>query len=46
MIRDDLPLRAPRFGLADGAFFLLLSVAATAVGPAADRTSPKLLILA
>ncbi|MFE9433843.1 MFS transporter [Streptomyces sp. NPDC006640] len=45
MISDDLHLRATRFGLANGASFLLLSVAAIAVGPAADRTSPKPLLL-
>ncbi|MFD9401573.1 MFS transporter [Streptomyces sp. NPDC060011] len=44
-IRDDLHLSATRFGLANGAFFLLFSVAAIAVGLAADRVSPKLLLL-
>ncbi|MER5945786.1 MFS transporter [Streptomyces sp. NPDC001904] len=44
-IRADLHLNATQFGLANSAFFLLFSVSAIAVGMAADRVSPKLLIL-
>ncbi|MYR44790.1 MFS transporter [Streptomyces sp. SID5910] len=44
-IRADLQLSATRFGLANSAFFLLFSLAAIVVGLAADRVSPKLLIL-
>ncbi|MEU3897230.1 MFS transporter [Streptomyces sp. NPDC045251] len=44
-IRADLHLSATQFGLANSAFFLLFSVAAVVVGLAADRMSPKLLIL-
>lgn len=44
-IRADLHLSATQFGLANSAFFLLFSVAAIVVGMAADRVSPKLLIL-
>ncbi|MDI3418146.1 MFS transporter [Streptomyces luteolus] len=44
-IRADLHLSATEFGLANSAFFLLFSVAAVVVGLAADRVSPKLLIL-
>ncbi|MER5443751.1 MFS transporter [Streptomyces sp. NPDC002790] len=44
-IRADLHLSATRFGLANSAFFLLFSVAAIVVGMAADRVSPKLLLL-
>ncbi|MFB6677424.1 MFS transporter [Streptomyces sp. NPDC056390] len=44
-IRADLHLNATRFGLANSAFFLFFSVAAIVVGMAADRVSPKLLIL-
>ncbi|RFC77659.1 MFS transporter [Streptomyces sp. AcE210] len=44
-IRADLHLSATQFGLANGAFFLLFSVAAVVVGLAADRMSPKLLLL-
>ncbi|MGY0491009.1 MFS transporter [Streptomyces sp. WG-D5] len=44
-IRADLHLSATEFGLANSAFFLLFSVAAIAVGMAADRVSPKLLLL-
>ncbi|MFD7919856.1 MFS transporter [Streptomyces sp. NPDC059740] len=44
-IRADLGLTATEFGLAGSAFFLLFSVAAVLVGFAADRLSPKLLIL-
>ncbi|MGD6742469.1 MFS transporter [Streptomyces sp. BH106] len=45
-IRADLHLSATQFGLANSAFFLLFSVAAIVVGMAADRVSPKLLLLA
>ncbi|MFE3519204.1 MFS transporter [Streptomyces sp. NPDC059166] len=44
-IRADLHLSATHFGLANSAFFLLFSVAAVVVGLAADRMSPKLLLL-
>ncbi|MFE5960451.1 MFS transporter [Streptomyces rubiginosohelvolus] len=44
-IRADLGLSATQFGLANSAFFLLFSVAAVVVGMAADRVSPKMLIL-
>lgn len=44
-IRADLHLSATQFGLANSAFFLLFSVAAIVVGMAADRVSPKLLLL-
>ncbi|MFB7241398.1 MFS transporter [Streptomyces populi] len=44
-IRSDLHLSATRFGLANSAFFLFFSVAAVAVGLAADRLSTKALIL-
>ncbi|MFC8719684.1 MFS transporter, partial [Kitasatospora sp. NPDC057198] len=44
-IRADLHLNATQFGLANGAFFLLFSVAAVVVGLAADRVSPKVLLL-
>ncbi|MFI6940355.1 MFS transporter [Streptomyces sp. NPDC050418] len=44
-IRADLGLSATQFGLANSAFFLLFSVAAVLVGLAADRVSPKLLLL-
>ncbi|MFB8143965.1 MFS transporter [Streptomyces parvus] len=44
-IRADLDLSATQFGLANSAFFLLFSVAAVVVGMAADRVSPKVLIL-
>ncbi|MEU4088971.1 MFS transporter [Streptomyces aureus] len=44
-IRSDLHLSATQFGLANSAFFLLFSVAAVAVGLAADRLSTKTLIL-
>ncbi|MEV6702952.1 MFS transporter [Streptomyces sp. NPDC051453] len=44
-IRADLHLSATQFGLANSAFFLLFSVAAVVVGLAADRMSPKLLLL-
>lgn len=44
-IRADLHLSATQFGLANSAFFLLFSVAAVVVGMAADRVSPKMLIL-
>lgn len=44
-IRADLQLSATEFGLANSAFFLLFSVSAAVVGLAADRVSPKLLIL-
>lgn len=44
-IRADLRLSATQFGLANSAFFLLFSVAAVVVGLAADRISPKLLLL-
>ncbi|MFZ3560585.1 MFS transporter [Streptomyces sp. BH055] len=44
-IRADLHLSATEFGLANSAFFLLFSVAAIVVGMAADRVSPKLLLL-
>ncbi|MFD6415310.1 MFS transporter [Streptomyces sp. NPDC060194] len=44
-IRADLGLSATQFGLANSAFFLLFSVAGIAVGLAADRVSPKVLIL-
>ncbi|MEU8487027.1 MFS transporter [Streptomyces sp. NPDC048641] len=44
-IRADLHLSATRFGLANSAFFLLFSVAAVVVGLAADRMSPKALLL-
>ncbi|SCF67287.1 Major Facilitator Superfamily protein, partial [Streptomyces sp. Ncost-T6T-2b] len=44
-IRADLGLSATQFGLANSAFFLLFSVAAVVVGMAADRVSPKVLIL-
>ncbi|MFD8567253.1 MFS transporter [Streptomyces sp. NPDC059639] len=44
-IRADLHLSATQFGLANSAFFLLFSVAAIVVGIAADRVSPKLLLL-
>ncbi|MGW3911064.1 MFS transporter [Streptomyces sp. NPDC005070] len=44
-IRADLDLSATQFGLANSAFFLLFSVAAVAVGLAADRLSTKTLIL-
>ncbi|WP_372345754.1 MFS transporter [Streptomyces sp. KL116D] len=45
-IRADLHLSATQFGLANSAFFLLFSVAAVLVGLAADRVSPKVLLLA
>ncbi|MFF8680797.1 MFS transporter [Streptomyces sp. NPDC015237] len=45
-IRADLDLSATQFGLANSAFFLLFSVAAVVVGLAADRVSPKILLLA
>ncbi|WP_199552234.1 MFS transporter [Streptomyces sp. N35] len=45
-IRADLELSATQFGLANSAFFLLFSVAAVVVGLAADRVSPKVLLLA
>ncbi|MFB8266848.1 MFS transporter [Streptomyces sp. NPDC055955] len=44
-IRADLHLSATQFGLANSAFFLLFSVAAVVAGLAADRMSPKLLLL-
>ncbi|MFB8208312.1 MULTISPECIES: MFS transporter [unclassified Streptomyces] len=44
-IRADLHLTATQFGLVNGAFFLLFSVAAVLVGLAADRVSPKILLL-
>ncbi|MET7927179.1 MFS transporter [Streptomyces sp. NPDC005349] len=44
-IRADLHLSATQFGLANSAFFLLFSMAAVVVGLAADRMSPKLLLL-
>ncbi|MFI5661971.1 MFS transporter [Streptomyces sp. NPDC051684] len=44
-IRADLHLSATQFGVANSAFFLLFSVAAIVVGMAADRVSPKLLLL-
>ncbi|MFF1684973.1 MULTISPECIES: MFS transporter [unclassified Streptomyces] len=44
-IRADLHLSATQFGLANSAFFLLFSVAAVVVGLAADRMSPKALLL-
>ncbi|MEU2249163.1 MFS transporter [Streptomyces sp. NPDC019224] len=44
-IRADLHLSATQFGLVNGAFFLLFSVAAVVVGLAADRVSPKILLL-
>ncbi|WP_425828165.1 MFS transporter [Streptomyces fractus] len=44
-IRADLHLSATQFGLANSAFFLLFSVSAIVVGMAADRVSPKLLLL-
>ncbi|MFD5223355.1 MFS transporter [Streptomyces tendae] len=44
-IRADLDLSATQFGLASSAFFLFFSVAAVLVGLAADRISPKLLLL-
>ncbi|SDL06892.1 MFS transporter [Streptomyces indicus] len=44
-IRADLGLNATEFGLANSAFFLLFSVAAVVVGLAADRVSPRLLLL-
>ena len=44
-IRADLQLSATEFGLANSAFFLLFSVAAVVVGLAADRVSPKVLLL-
>ncbi|MEU0596965.1 MFS transporter [Streptomyces sp. NPDC006393] len=44
-IRADLHLSATQFGLANSAFFLLFSVAAVVVGLAADRLSPKALLL-
>ncbi|WP_328903479.1 MFS transporter [Streptomyces sp. NBC_00441] len=44
-IRADLHLSATQFGLVNGAFFLLFSVAAVLVGLAADRVSPKILLL-
>ncbi|MBO1333622.1 MFS transporter [Streptomyces sp. VRA16 Mangrove soil] len=44
-IRADLHLSATQFGLANSAFFLLFSVAAIVVGLAADRVSPRLLLL-
>uniref|UniRef100_A0AAU2VJ09 MFS transporter n=1 Tax=Streptomyces sp. NBC_00008 TaxID=2903610 RepID=A0AAU2VJ09_9ACTN len=44
-IRADLHLSATQFGLVNGAFFLLFSVAAVVVGLAADRVSPKLLLV-
>ncbi|MFG2520843.1 MFS transporter [Streptomyces sp. NPDC048527] len=44
-IRADLHLSATQFGLANSAFFLLFSVAAVVVGLAADRVSPKALLL-
>ncbi|QNS05391.1 MFS transporter [Streptomyces xanthii] len=44
-IRADLHLSATEFGLANSAFFLLFSVAAIVVGLAADRVSPKVLLL-
>lgn len=44
-IRADLQLSATQFGLASSAFFLLFSVAAVVVGLAADRVSPKVLLL-
>ncbi|MEV0091360.1 MFS transporter [Streptomyces sp. NPDC050738] len=44
-IRADLHLSATQFGLANSAFFLLFSVAAIVVGMAADRVSPKMLLL-
>lgn len=44
-IRADLHLSATEFGLANSAFFLLFSVSAIVVGLAADRVSPKLLLL-
>ncbi|MFJ7962670.1 MFS transporter [Streptomyces sp. NPDC096324] len=44
-IRADLDLSATQFGLANSAFFLFFSVAAVAVGLAADRLSTKTLIL-
>ncbi|MFI6878835.1 MFS transporter [Streptomyces sp. NPDC050400] len=45
-IRADLHLSATQFGLANSAFFLLFSFAAVLVGLAADRVSPKVLLLA
>ncbi|WP_448322317.1 MFS transporter [Streptomyces sp. CO7] len=44
-IRADLDLTATQYGLANSAFFLLFSVAAVVVGLAADRVSPKTLLL-
>ncbi|MZD03906.1 MFS transporter [Streptomyces sp. SID5785] len=44
-IRADLHLSATEFGLANSAFFLLFSAAAIVVGLAADRVSPKVLLL-
>ncbi|MEU4170427.1 MFS transporter [Streptomyces sp. NPDC026665] len=44
-IRADLNLSATQFGLANSAFFLLFSVAAVAVGLAADRLSTKTIVL-
>ncbi|WP_432187342.1 MFS transporter [Streptomyces sp. Tue6028] len=44
-IRADLRLSATQFGLANSMFFLLFSVAAVVVGLAADRVSPKVLLL-
>ncbi|WP_028801010.1 MFS transporter [Streptomyces sp. 142MFCol3.1] len=44
-IRADLRLNATQFGLASSAFFLLFSIAAVVVGLAADRVSPKVLLL-
>ncbi|MEV6194958.1 MFS transporter [Streptomyces sp. NPDC051920] len=44
-IRADLHLSATQFGLANSAFFLLFSVAAVAVGLAADRLSTKTIVL-
>ncbi|MGW0908552.1 MFS transporter [Streptomyces sp. NPDC002853] len=44
-IRADLHLSATQFGLASSAFFLLFSLAAVVVGLAADRVSPKVLLL-
>lgn len=44
-IRADLHLSATQFGLVNGAFFLLFSLAAVVVGLAADRVSPRILLL-
>ncbi|MFJ8885694.1 MFS transporter [Streptomyces sp. NPDC102402] len=44
-IRADLHLSGTQFGLVNGAFFLLFSLAAVVVGLAADRVSPKILLL-